>query len=244
MSRIFGVVLVVTTLIALMGPATSESVPELEKGRRAFEPCAGCHTLNRDGDHGFGPNLYGIFGRTIASAPNFTYSDGLSKQEGIWDEDRLNRYIARPKLVAPENAMPFKGITSRYTRSALIAWLKSNPDYYDPPLSDFDQMVAEADTVRGASIGRRCLVCHTVAKNGGHSIGPNLRNIIEREIASYPDFDYSERMMRIEGKWTINALNGFLMAPKAFDQGSHRAFQSLTRPMDRAALISWLTTLD
>lgn len=227
-----------------ISPAQSDSYSDSAAGRRAFEPCANCHTLSREAGHGFGPNLYGVFGRKIGSASNYVFSEALSAQTGVWDEDKLNRYIARPKLVAPKNTMPFKGITSRHKRSALIAWLKSNPDYYDPPEGSFAKMVELADVARGKSIGRRCLVCHSIDANGSHSIGPNLHSIIEREIASYPDFNYSERMLRLDGKWTVEALNGYFMAPKAFDQGSHRVFQSLTRPMDRAALISWLTTLD
>ncbi len=200
--------------------------------------------MDQTGEHGIGPNLYGVFGRKIASATDYEFSESLMQRKEVWDENNLNRYIARPKLLAPGNAMPFPGITSRHTRSALINWLKTNPEYSDPPASDFTQMVADADTVRGASVGQRCLVCHSIDTEGHHSIGPNLRSIVGRKIAGAPNFDYSERMLRLEGTWTIDALYRFLIAPKAFDQGSHSAFRSLTSPMDRAALIAWMNTID
>ena len=227
---------------SLCGPLSAEGASH-GPAPGAFEQCTGCHTLSKNGSHGFGPNLYGVFGRQIASIDTYKYSDALLSLDGVWNEDTLNRYIARPKILAPGNAMSFPGITNRHTRKVLIEWLKSNPDYYDPPQSNFMQMVEQADTMRGASIGRRCLVCHSVDPDGSHSIGPNLLKLVGRDIASLPNFDYSERLTRLTGEWTVEELNRFMMAPKAFDQGSHRAFQSLTRTMDRAALIAWLTTL-
>lgn len=243
MNQYLRFVLALVVCVGASGVAKPNPNAALEKGRRAFDQCAACHTLSPDGEHRFGPNLHGIFGRKVASLENFNYSDALANRDGVWDEDSLNRYIARPKILAPGNAMPFPGITSRHTREALIEWLKSNPDYYDPPQSNFMHMVEQADTMRGASIGRRCLVCHSVDPDGSHSIGPNLLKLVGRDIASLPNFDYSERLSRLTGEWTIDELNRFMLSPKAFDQGSHRAFQSLTRAMDRAALIAWLTTL-
>ncbi len=234
-------------LVAVVPFSRAEQPENLEleqRGRDAFEQCAACHTLEPGGETLVGPNLYGIFGRAVASVEGFAYSESLRSKVGVWDEDALNRYIARPKLAVPGNNMPFVGMTSPRARRDLIAWLKTNPSRYDPAESDFQALLVRDEVSRGAQIARACMVCHTASEDMENNIGPNLWGVVGRPIASAPGFDYSERIMRREGVWTPDALNGFFMENKTFDQGSHRAFGRLKRPSDRAALISWLKTLN
>ncbi len=215
-----------------------------DRGRSAFARCAGCHTIEENAGHLIGPNLHGIFGRKIAGLADYSYSAGLRSRTGVWDEDALNRYIARPKLAAPGNNMAFPGMTSPHARRDLIEWLKTNPsDAGNSETDDFQSLLVRNEVMHGAELARACMVCHTVTQDAGNGIAPNLWGVIGRPIASMPDFSYSERIMRREGAWTPQTLNNFFLESKAFDQGSHRAFQNLARPADRAALISWLKTL-
>lgn len=239
--------LAVVLLLMFSATAISEDAARRtleDRGRAAFARCAGCHTIEEGAGHLIGPNLHGIFGRKIAGSVDYSYSVGLRARTGIWDEDALNRYIARPKLAAPGNNMAFPGMTSPHARRDLIEWLKTNPSHAgNPETDDFQALLAQNEVMHGAELARACMVCHTVTENAGNGIAPNLWEVIGRPIASVPDFNYSERIMRREGTWTPQALNSFFLESKAFDQGSHRAFQSLARPADRAALISWLKTL-
>lgn len=208
----------------------------LKKGEAAFRHCTGCHTIERDGDHLLGPNLYGVFGREIASAKGYSYSDQLSAMAGAWDQNRLNRYIARPKLAVPGNNMPFPGITSPHLRADLIAWLKSNPAKMTaPPRQD--------DAANGARLAAACAACHSFGKGEKNQIGPNLWGVIGRPVAGLATYDYSERLMRRSGTWTRASLEVFLTEKKEFDQGSHMAFRQLARTDDRRGIIAWLTTL-
>lgn len=208
----------------------------LKKGEAAFIQCASCHTIEEGGPNLTGPNLYGLFGRDIASIENYPYSEKLLSMEGVWDQNRLNRYIARPKLLAPGNNMPFAGLTSPHQRSDLIEWLKSNPKTFNNP-------VKNADLMRGSELAGPCTACHSFGKDDGNYIGPNLWGVVGRPMASADNFDYSERLMRRKGIWTPANLKVFFAEKKEFEQGSHMAFRTLTRAEDRASLIEWLSTL-
>ncbi len=202
-----------------------------------------CHTLDKGGKHLVGPNLYGIYGRAIASAEGFTYSNALKQMNGIWTTEKLNRYIARPKLAVPGNQMPFPGLTSPHLRADLIAWLKTNPNSYVSPDQTLNTLVETVDIERGQDIASACLACHAAAQGAPHRIGPNLWGVVGRDIASAAGFNYSERLMRRTGSWSIETLSAFFLESKKFEQGSHMAFARLSKPEDRAAIIKWLKSL-
>ncbi len=225
-----------TILVAPSGLSFAADTDPIAKGAAAFGQCAGCHTIEEDGPNLIGPNLYAVFGRDIASAPGFTYSDQLLAMPGVWDQNRLNRYIARPKLAVPGNKMPFPGLTSPHLRADLIEWLKSNPAKFTPARPDFS---AKND----ARLASTCAACHSFGKGEANRIGPNLWGVVGRPIAGVTTFDYSERLMRRSGEWTPSALEQFFTERKEFEQGSHMAFRRLTRVEDRIGIIAWLSTL-
>lgn len=222
--------------------AVGETEPNLQNGQRAFATCANCHTLHEGGDHIYGPNLHGVFGRPIGSVPGYEYSESLSNAEGVWDEDALNRYIARPKLARPGNEMPYQGLLSPHARADMIAWLKTNPGEFKGADNDIDTLVELAAPDAGLPHVRACLVCHEASEGAGHKIGPNLWGVVGREVGSAPGFDYSEDLSRRSGTWTPQTLEAFFTEQKQFRQGSHLAFRQLRIREDRAAVIAWLKT--
>lgn len=227
-------------LFVIEQASVSAQPPEMEtllRGEKAFDRCAGCHTVEKGGPHLLGPNLHGIFGRDIASAEGYAYSNQLLAMDGVWDQTRLNRYIARPKLAVPGNKMPFPGITSPHRRTDLIAWLKSNP-------TNIRVARLQGDAATGARLAAACLACHSIGKDEENGIGPNLWGVVGRPVAGVNTYDYSERLMRRGGIWTPTNLDAFFIEKKEFDQGSHMAFQRLLREVDRHSLISWLSTLN
>jgi len=223
-------------LFASAGLSYAAQADTLEKGEAAFGQCAGCHSIEEGGSHLTGPNLYAVFGRDIASAPDFRYSDELLAMPGVWDQNRLNRYIARPKLAVPGNKMPYPGLTSPHLRADLIKWLMSNP-------TKLTATRTQASILNGTRLASSCAACHSFSKGAANSIGPNLWGVVGRPIASVETFDYSERLMRRSGTWTRTTLEGFFTEIKEFEQGSHMAFRRLTNQEDRNSVISWLSTL-
>ena len=212
-----------------------------QRGQLAFANCAGCHSLDPNEGHMEGPNLNGIFGRPVASAPGYVYSDSLRAVDGVWNEDRLNRYIARPKFIAPDNKMRYAGLLSPRIRGDLIAWLKTNPATFTTAVRE---AIATSDLARGKKIGKRCQACHNAAPGAPAKIGPNLWGVVGRDVGSFPGFDYSDHLEMWPGVWTPEALYAFFTETKGFRQGTHLAFRRLLKTdADRTAVLSWLMTL-
>lgn len=87
--------------------------------------CRTCHTT-REGDDRLGPNLYNIIGRKAGSLPHYNYSNAMKDAGFIWDEGKLERFIAHPDEVVPGNNMkPYGGIASAEDRKRILAFLRS-----------------------------------------------------------------------------------------------------------------------
>jgi cytochrome c len=100
-----------------------------EAGKSAFNNnCRTCHSWKKD-DNRLGPNLHGIVGRKAGAAEGFGYSESLKKSGITWDESSLDKFIANPNGLIPNNNMkPFTGIADAGTRQQIIDFLKSNPE--------------------------------------------------------------------------------------------------------------------
>ncbi|MEW9585720.1 cytochrome c family protein [Paraburkholderia sp. DGU8] len=88
--------------------------------------CAVCHTFGKDEPSGQGPNLFGIFGRPLASEPGFRYSAAMKAAAPgkVWDGKLLDAWLTDTQTVAPGNAMTyFEGDEAR--RQKIIAYLRT-----------------------------------------------------------------------------------------------------------------------
>ena len=83
-----------------------------------------CHTVVQGGPDMTGPNLYGVFGRKVASEPGYTYSDALQAKSWTWDAAHLNNWLKDPKAYAPGTKMSFYGLRDDQDRTDSIAYLK------------------------------------------------------------------------------------------------------------------------
>jgi cytochrome c len=97
---------------------------DLENGKLHFNLCKPCHTVVSGGPNMTGPNLYGLFGRKVATQPGFDYSPALKAKDWTWDEAHLNQWLKSPRSYVPGTRMSFYGIPDDEDRRDLIAYLK------------------------------------------------------------------------------------------------------------------------
>jgi len=92
-----------------------------DRGKELFEKrCTGCHALDNDRE---GPRLRGVYGRTSGAVESFTYSDALKKAAIRWDAYSLERWLADPNELVPDNDMAFR-LVKADERAAVTAFLK------------------------------------------------------------------------------------------------------------------------
>ena len=95
-------------------------------GQQVFNNvCRTCHTT-REGDNRLGPHLYKIIGRKAGSLPDYGYFTAMKGADLVWDEEKLERFIANPDALVPGNSMkPYGGLASADDRARIVSFLRS-----------------------------------------------------------------------------------------------------------------------
>jgi len=78
----------------------------------------------KEGDNRLGPNLHKIVGRKAGALPGYTFSSAMKQAGFVWDEDKLDQFIANPDNVVPgHNMKPYGGLSSSDDRKKIIEFL-------------------------------------------------------------------------------------------------------------------------
>jgi len=129
-------VLVVLALAAMLGSlaflaptgpraAADPAAGDPARGAMLFRQCAACHSVE-PGFHLTGPSLAAVWGRRSATVGGFGRYSAALKHAGVtWDGATLDRWLAHPEALVPENTMTFPGVADARQRADLIAYLKA-----------------------------------------------------------------------------------------------------------------------
>ena len=120
------------------GPIDFEPISEelasadVEMGRIKALECSYCHQLTQDkvttgslSGPQYGPKLWDVVGRPIASIKDKAYSDALRAETGTWTYDRLNAFIGDPAGTVPGSGMYRGFVRDRTDRINIIAYLRT-----------------------------------------------------------------------------------------------------------------------
>lgn len=94
------------------------------KGKREYNKCKMCHNLTKAARHRLGPNLNDLFGSKAGSKEGFRYSKALKEADFVWTEEKLNKWLEKPRAFLPGNRMAFAGIRKEEARLNLLAYLR------------------------------------------------------------------------------------------------------------------------
>ena len=113
--------------LALLAASTTlaNAAGNAKAGEAVFKRCAVCHTSDKGGGDGLGPNLFGVVGRKAATRPGFAYSAPLQKSGIVWTEASLTKWTAGPAKVVPGTKMAFAGISSKKQQADLVEYLET-----------------------------------------------------------------------------------------------------------------------
>lgn len=115
-------------------PAAIEPVSPLlatasiENGKVVAKKCLQCHTFEKGGANKIGPNLYGVIGKKFAHMAGYAYSATLSKMQGNWGFEEVNKLIYKPRDFINATKMSFAGLKDVKERADVIAYMNANSD--------------------------------------------------------------------------------------------------------------------
>jgi len=112
----------------------------VEQGMKVARKCQSCHSFDKGGKNGTGPNLHNIVGAVVSEKQRGGYklSNSLLSGVDIWTYDNLNAYLENPKSLAPQGNMNFAGLRKPKDRASIIKYLMEKTE--DPPEVVLDEL--------------------------------------------------------------------------------------------------------
>ena len=135
-----------------------------------------------------------------------------------------------------KNAYPIEVPEASITEASAIV---STPVKIVPILA----LIATANIDAGKKLSKKCAACHSFNAGGPNKVGPNLWNVLNREIGKVDSYKYSKALTAFGGEWNYSSLNKFLIKPKEYIKGTKMNYAGLRKEKDRANILLWLRSL-
>ncbi|MFK7891178.1 MAG: hypothetical protein AB8B63_10225 [Granulosicoccus sp.] len=138
-----------------------------------------------------------------------------------------NRYFQSVVLIL------LSAVITTTTPSSTVAAESTADTRFNPDEAGFYALVAP------------CFDCHVIDRDATDPVGPPLKGVFGRRVASVDNYEYSAALYRkaaIGAVWDEASLDRFLESPPTMAPGNAMIYAGLPDPGDRALLIDWLTT--
>jgi cytochrome c2 len=94
----------------------------------------------------------------------------------------------------------------------------------------------------GEALFQACSGCHMIGDGVSNGIGPDLRKVVNRPVATAAGYRYSPAMKELGGRWDRERLDQFLTNPQDYVPGTRMKFAGVADPGDRKRLIEFLAS--
>ena len=104
--------------------------------------------------------------------------------------------------------------------------------------------LADGDAAKGEKVFAKCKACHVVDAETNR-VGPHLKGVIGRNVASVADYKYSEAMLefaKANPVWTDELFVKYIENPKAMVPKTKMVFPGLKKEDERADILAYLKT--
>jgi cytochrome c len=107
---------------------------DVEAGKALTRNCTSCHSFEKGGRNGVGPNLWDVVAKKKAHIDGFNYSQaivaaaGKPGADGQWGYEQLNGFLANPRAYMPGTRMAYAGMRRAEDRANLIVYMRSLSD--------------------------------------------------------------------------------------------------------------------
>ncbi len=93
---------------------------------------------------------------------------------------------------------------------------------------------------RGQRLFLRCASCHDASGSAIAKMGPELKGVVGRPVASFPGYGYSASLSALKFTWDESHLDAWLEKPTSIAPGTTMAFEGMPSAADRAAVVAFL----
>ncbi|WOE76225.1 c-type cytochrome [Alterisphingorhabdus coralli] len=114
--------------VAAVDIGTLMAAADADAGAKVFAKCTSCHSIEKGGANGIGPNLYGVMGKGHGAVAGFAYSEAISGISEPWGFENMSAWLKSPRRYADGTKMTFAGLGNDEDRANVIAYLNQNSD--------------------------------------------------------------------------------------------------------------------